>query len=235
MVARATVRKRASNSGPRPAWSSEPLKINAEKPLIHPLAVRSSGLFRKIAVCCMIACAKWRCWKRRRQAVRTAAAAGRGAVRGTRTLPRQCYAWISTIKQLSWIHLPMPQARYKQLVDAYAADIREGRLAPARACPPTDSSPPARGWPGHSLACVRGTGIHGPGQRDRPRYLRARTGMAGLPGHGHADCRRQHGRRASTTRRCRARPEQLRAALRQLAQSGDLDALLRYQPRRPAP
>ena len=29
----------------------------------------------------------------------------------------------------------MPQARYKQLVDAYAADIREGRLAPGTRLP----------------------------------------------------------------------------------------------------
>ena len=117
----------------------------------------------------------------------------------------------------------------QQLVDAYAADIREGRLAPGTRLPTHRQLAASQGWPCHGLACVRGTGIHGPVRRDRPRYLRARTGMAGLPGHGHADAAASMadlsfnypslpGRRATAR------------ALRQLAQSGDLDALLRYQP-----
>jgi hypothetical protein len=42
---------------------------------------------------------------------------------------------INTIKKLSWIHCRMPQARYKQLVDAFAAQIREGSLPPGTRLP----------------------------------------------------------------------------------------------------
>jgi DNA-binding transcriptional regulator YhcF (GntR family) len=45
--------------------------------------------------------------------------------------------WLSirTIKKLSWIQLIMPAARYKLVVDAFAADIRSGRLPPGTRLP----------------------------------------------------------------------------------------------------
>ena len=41
----------------------------------------------------------------------------------------------NTIKELSWIHSRHGPARYKPLVDALAADIRAGRLAPGTRLP----------------------------------------------------------------------------------------------------
>ena len=42
---------------------------------------------------------------------------------------------IMTIKLLSWIQCGMARARYKQLVDQFAADIRSGQLPPGTRLP----------------------------------------------------------------------------------------------------
>ena len=150
MVARATVRKRASNS--RTATrveGSEPLKISTPK-TVDPSARGPVVRLVPQDSCLLHDCLrKMALLERRRQAVRTAAAAGRKPFGGTRTLPRQCYAsgsvqsnnchgYICPCHRLAtsnWL-TPTPP------ISAKAAQPR------ARACPPTDSSPPAGAGPG---------------------------------------------------------------------------------------
>ena len=125
----------------------------------------------------------------------------------------------------------MPQARYKQLVDAYAADIREGRLAPGTRLPTHRQLAASQGWPWsrprvyaelESMGLVsgetgRGTFVREP---EWPAFLGTDTQTAAA---SMADL-------SFNYPSLPGQAEQLRAALRQLAQSGDLDALLRYQP-----
>jgi len=126
----------------------------------------------------------------------------------------------------------MPIARYKPLVDRFAAEIRAGRLAPGTRLPTHRELAAAEG-----LALVTATRVYAEleamglvsGETGRGTFVREvalpqglgidqQTAAAGvvdlsfnypsLPGQA----------------------ELLRSALRQLAASGDLDALLRYQP-----
>ena len=125
----------------------------------------------------------------------------------------------------------MPQPRYKQLVDRLAADIRAQRLRPGTRLP-THRDLAAR----EGLALVTATRVYA--------ELRAMGLVSGETGRGtfvkEALPRGQgidlHAWSADTVDlnfNNPSLPDQadlLRAALRQLAAAGDLEALLRYQP-----
>lgn len=126
----------------------------------------------------------------------------------------------------------MPQARYKQLVDAYAADIREGRLAPGTRLPTHRQLAASQG-----LALVTASRVYAElesmglvsGETGRGTFVREPEWPAFLG----TDTQTAAASMADLSFNYPSLPgqaEQLRAALRQLAQSGDLDALLRYQP-----
>lgn len=139
---------------------------------------------------------------------------------------------ISTIKKLSWIHLPMPRARYKSLVDALAADIRDGRLSPGTRLP-THRQLAAR----EGLALVTASRVYS--ELQRMGLVSCETGRGTFvrdtslpPGLG-IDQKSVAVGMADLNFNYPALPEQaelLRAGLRQLAATGDLEALLRYQP-----
>ena len=126
----------------------------------------------------------------------------------------------------------MPKARYKALVDRWAADIRAGRLAPGTRLPTHRELAAAEG-----LALVTATRVYAElaamglvsGETGRGSFVRD---LALPPGLG-ID---QHAVAAGVVDLSFNAPalpgqaELLRAALRQLAAGGDLDALLRYQP-----
>lgn len=126
----------------------------------------------------------------------------------------------------------MAEARYKQFVDALAADIRAGRLAPGTRLPTHRQLAQREG-----LALVTATRVYAElaemglvsGETGRGTFVREVSLPAGqgvdqqAVAAGVVDLNFNHP----------ALPEQadlLRAALRQLAAAGDLDALLRYQP-----
>ena len=126
----------------------------------------------------------------------------------------------------------MAHARYKQLVDTLAAEIREGRLAPGTRLP-THRELAAR----EGLALVTATRVYAEleamglvsGEIGRGTFVREALLPRGLgidqqaAAAGMVDLNFNHP----------ALPGQadlLRSALRQLAASGDLEALLRYQP-----
>ncbi|WP_042878348.1 PLP-dependent aminotransferase family protein [Cupriavidus necator] len=125
----------------------------------------------------------------------------------------------------------MPQARYKQLVDQLAADIRAGRLRPGTRLP-THRDLAAR----EGLALVTATRVYA--------ELQAMGLVSGETGRGtfvkEAVPRGQgidlHAWSADTVDlsfnypSSPGQPDLLRAALRQLAAAGDLESLLRYQP-----
>ena len=125
----------------------------------------------------------------------------------------------------------MPQARYKQLVDRLADDIRRGRLRPGTALP-THRELASR--EGISLATATRTYAE----------LQAMGLVAGEVGRGtfvrepvpHGQGLELHvasGDLVDLTFNYPALPEQtelLRTALRQLASAGELESLLRYQP-----
>ena len=126
----------------------------------------------------------------------------------------------------------MPQARYKQLVDAYAADIREGRLAPGTRLPTHRQLAASQG-----LALVTASRVYAElesmglvsGETGRGTFVREPEWPTFLG----TDTQTAAASMADLSFNYPSLPgqaEQLRAALRQLAQSGDLDALLRYQP-----
>jgi DNA-binding transcriptional MocR family regulator len=126
----------------------------------------------------------------------------------------------------------MPIARYKQLVDRYAADIREGRLAPGTRLPTHRQLAATQG-----LALVTATRVYAEleamglvsGETGRGTFVRE----VALPRSLGID---QHALAAGVVDlnfnypALPGQAELLRAALRQLATSGDLEALLRYQP-----
>lgn len=126
----------------------------------------------------------------------------------------------------------MPRARYKQLVDQLAADIRCGTLAPGTRLP-THRELAAQ----HGIALVTASRVYAElhsmglvsGETGRGTFVRE-TSLA--PGHGIDQPATEAGL-LDLNFNYPALPGQaelLRQALRQLALSGDLEALLRYQP-----
>lgn len=126
----------------------------------------------------------------------------------------------------------MAQARYKLLVDALAADIRSGRLLPGTRLP-THRQLAAR----EGLALVTATRVYAElgamglvsGETGRGTFVRetALPPRLGIDQHATASDL------ADLNFNYPSLPNQadlLRSALRQLAASGDLEALLRYQP-----
>ncbi|HEX5684583.1 MAG TPA: PLP-dependent aminotransferase family protein [Ideonella sp.] len=126
----------------------------------------------------------------------------------------------------------MAHARYKQLVDALAADIRAGRLPPG-----TRLLTHRRLAAKEGLALVTATRVYAEleamglvsGETGRGTFVRETSLTPGLGVDQHAvatgmvDLSFNYPSLPGQT-------ELLRAALRQLASSGDLEALLRYQP-----
>jgi len=126
----------------------------------------------------------------------------------------------------------MPRARYKQLVDQLAADIRCGALAPGTRLP-THRELATQ----HGIALVTASRVYTElhamglvsGETGRGTFVRE-TSLA--PGHG-IDQPATEGGMLDLNFNYPTLPGQadlLRQALRQLALSGDLEALLRYQP-----
>lgn len=126
----------------------------------------------------------------------------------------------------------MPRARYKPLVDRLAADIRAGRLSPGVRLPTHRELAEREGF-----ALVTATRVYAEleamglvsGETGRGTFVRETV----LPrGHGVAQEAVAAGM-VDLSFNYPALPgqaEMLRAALRQLAAGGDLEALLRYQP-----
>ncbi|MFJ4194442.1 PLP-dependent aminotransferase family protein [Pseudomonas sp. NPDC089534] len=126
----------------------------------------------------------------------------------------------------------MPRSRYKSLVDTYAADIRSGRLAPGTRLP-THRQLAAR----EGLALVTASRVYAEleamglvsGEAGRGTFVRE-TSLS--PGQG-IDQKDVAVGMIDLNFNYPSLPGQadlLRTALRQLALSGDLEALLRYQP-----
>ena len=126
----------------------------------------------------------------------------------------------------------MAQSRYKLLVDAFAADIRAGRLPPGTRLPTHRQLAAKEG-----LALVTATRVYAElegmglvsGETGRGTFVRETL----LPPRLGID---QHAAAAGMVDlnfnypSLPGQAELLRSALRQLASSGDLEALLRYQP-----
>lgn len=126
----------------------------------------------------------------------------------------------------------MAHARYKQLVDALAADIRAGRLAPGTRLP-THRQLAAR----EGLALVTATRVYA--ELDAMGLVSGETGRgtfvkeAALSRNQGIDQQAAAADMVDLNFNYPSLPGQadmLRAALRQLASTGDLEALLRYQP-----
>lgn len=126
----------------------------------------------------------------------------------------------------------MPRSRYKTLVDRYAADIRGGRLAPGARLPTHRQLAAQEG-----LALVTASRVYAEleemglvsGEAGRGTFVRE---MSLAPGQG-IDQKDVAVGMIDLNFNYPSLPGQaelLRTALRQLALSGDLDALLRYQP-----
>ena len=126
----------------------------------------------------------------------------------------------------------MPRSRYKTLVDAYAADIRAGRLAPGTRLPTHRELAASAG-----LALVTASRVYAEleamglvsGETGRGTFVRE-TSLS--PGQG-IDQKDVAVGMIDLNFNYPSLPGQadlLRTALRQLALSGDLEALLRYQP-----
>lgn len=125
----------------------------------------------------------------------------------------------------------MPQPRYKQLVDRLAADIRAGRLRPGTRLP-THRDLAAR----EGLALVTATRVYAElqvmglvsGETGRGTFVKE-----ALPRGQGIDLQAWSDDTVDLSFNYPSLPGQadlLRAALRQLAAAGDLEALLRYQP-----
>lgn len=125
----------------------------------------------------------------------------------------------------------MPELRYKQLVDRLAADIRAGRLRPGTRLP-THRQLAAR----EGLALVTATRVYAElqamglvsGETGRGTFVKEQ-----LPPAEGVDLLASGADTVDMTFNYPSSPEQadlFRAALRQLAASGDLESLLRYQP-----
>lgn len=126
----------------------------------------------------------------------------------------------------------MPRARYKTLVDTLAADIRAGRLLPGSRLP-THRQLAAD----HGLALVTASRVYS--ELEHMGLVSCETGRGtfvrdtSLPLGQGIDQKTVATGMADLNFNYPALPEQaelLRGALRQLASSGDLEALLRYQP-----
>ncbi|MDD1136358.1 PLP-dependent aminotransferase family protein [Pseudomonas sp. TNT2022 ID233] len=126
----------------------------------------------------------------------------------------------------------MPRSRYKTLVDTYAADIRAGRLLPGTRLPTHRQLAASEG-----LALVTASRVYAEleamglvsGEAGRGTFVRE-TSL--LPGQG-IDQKDVAVGMIDLNFNYPSLPGQaelLRTALRQLALSGDLEALLRYQP-----
>ena len=126
----------------------------------------------------------------------------------------------------------MPQARYKPLVDRLAEDIRSGRLPPGTRLP-THRQLAAR----EGLALVTATRVYAEleamglvsGEQGRGTFVKETALYAGQS----IDLQSAAADMVDLSFNYPSLPGQaelLRAALRQLAGSGDLEALLRYQP-----
>lgn len=126
----------------------------------------------------------------------------------------------------------MPRARYKALVDTLAADIRTGRLLPGTRLPPHRQFAAEQG-----VALVTASRVYGElkamglvsGETGRGTFVRE---TALPPGQG-IDQQEVAAGVVDLNFNYPSVPGQadlLRTALRQLALSGDLEALLRYQP-----
>ncbi|MBM9485653.1 MULTISPECIES: PLP-dependent aminotransferase family protein [Pseudomonas] len=126
----------------------------------------------------------------------------------------------------------MPRARYKSLVDRFAADIRSGKMLPGTRLP-THRQLAAE----HGLALVTASRVYAEleamglvsGETGRGTFVRE---IALPPGQGSGQMIVATGM-LDLNFNYPALPGQadlLRTALRQLALSGDLEALLRYQP-----
>jgi len=126
----------------------------------------------------------------------------------------------------------MAQARYKQLVDAFATDIRSGRLSPGTRLPTH-----RRLADEHGLALVTATRVYA--------ELETMGLVSGEPGRGTFVRETFYPRSQGIDQQAVApdvvdlnfnypslpgQADLLRDALRQLAAGGDLEALLRYQP-----
>lgn len=126
----------------------------------------------------------------------------------------------------------MPRARYKTLVDAFARDIRAGTLVPGTRLPPHRQLAAS-----HGLALVTASRVYSEleamglvsGETGRGTFVRE---IALAPGQGVGQVAVAAGM-VDLNFNYPSLPGQadlLRTALRQLALSGDLQALLRYQP-----
>jgi DNA-binding transcriptional MocR family regulator len=126
----------------------------------------------------------------------------------------------------------MPRSRYKSLVDAFAADIRSGRLSPGTRLPTHRQLATEQG-----LALVTASRVYA--ELERMGLVSGETGRGTFvretslpPGQGIAQSVVAAGM-IDLNFNYPSLPGQadlLRNALRQLALSGDLEALLRYQP-----
>ncbi|WP_277762177.1 PLP-dependent aminotransferase family protein [Pseudomonas sp. A34-9] len=126
----------------------------------------------------------------------------------------------------------MPRSRYKTLVDAYAADIRSGQLAPGTRLPTHRQLAVQEG-----LALVTASRVYAEleamglvsGETGRGTFVRE-TSLS--PGQGIDQKHVAVGMIDLNFNypSLSGQADLLRAALRQLALSGDLEALLRYQP-----
>ena len=126
----------------------------------------------------------------------------------------------------------MPRSRYKSLVDAFAADIRSARLAPGTRLPTHRQLAASEG-----LALVTASRVYAEleamglvsGETGRGTFVRE-TSLP--PGHGidQPDVTAGMLDLNYNYPSVPGQAELLRTALRQLALSGDLESLLRYQP-----
>ncbi|GAB3625897.1 GntR family transcriptional regulator [Pandoraea terrae] len=126
----------------------------------------------------------------------------------------------------------MAHARYKLLVDALAADIRSGRLLPGTRLPTHRQLAAKEG-----LALVTATRVYAEleamglvsGETGRGTFVRETSLTPGLGIDQHAAAAGMVDLNFNYPS-LPGQAELLRVALRQLASSGDLEALLRYQP-----
>ncbi|WP_095143393.1 PLP-dependent aminotransferase family protein [Pseudomonas sp. Irchel s3b6] len=126
----------------------------------------------------------------------------------------------------------MARSRYKSLVDAFAADIRAGRLTPGTRLPTHRELATREG-----LALATATRVYGEleamglvsGEAGRGTFVRETSLPPGLGIDQHAVASGVLDLNFNYPA-LPGQAELLRGALRQLATSGDLEALLRYQP-----
>lgn len=126
----------------------------------------------------------------------------------------------------------MARSRYKSLVDAFAADIRAGRLTPGTRLPTHRQLATREG-----LALATATRVYGEleamglvsGEAGRGTFVRKTALPAGLGVDQHAVAAGLLDLNFNYPA-LPGQAELLRGALRQLANCGDLEALLRYQP-----